>query len=172
MASPTVFSNTVVFNGGVSFSEAPTLPDGTIDDDAVSATANISASKLITHRTETAELAAINVEPATSQYVTLHMAQAAGTLVGFSAAMTGVLPATTGLVSVNLFRSTAGSTYVSVLSAAIGLGSDNSLLVPETGTIATSTMASGDVYAAKMTVSTTTVARGVAIAMKYSEKYA
>jgi hypothetical protein len=169
---PTVQFADQIFNGTVTFGQAPQFPAGSIGNDEIEASAAIEASKLSCHRTAFDQAAAINVEPASGQYVPIHMSQAAGGLTGFSAAITGVLPATTGVVSVDLFRSTAGATFVSVLSAPVRLGSDNTLLVPELATIATSTMAASDVYAYRMTVSTTTVARGVAIAMKYYEKFA
>lgn len=173
MASPTVFSNVVVFNDAVSFSQAPTFPNGAIENSDIAASADIEASKLQTHRTATVEAAAYNVEPVTtaSTYAVFHIAQAAGGSVGFTAMMTGVLPATTGIVSIDLFRSTAGSTFVSILSAPIALGSDNTVRVPESGTISTSTIASGDVFAYKMTVGSTGTARGVALSFKYYEKY-
>lgn len=173
MASPTVFANHTVFNAEVSFSQAPTFPDGAISNANIAASANVDASKLQTHRTENRELAAFNVEPVTtaSTYVTLHIAQAAGGSLGFAAMLTGTLPATTGVVSIDLFRSTAGSTYVSILSAPIALGSDNTVRVSEAGTISTSTIASGDVFAYKMTVATTSAARGVALSYKYWEKF-
>ncbi len=169
---PTVQFADQIFNGTVTFGQPPQFPAGTITNDYIVASAAIDASRLTTHRTETRELAAINVEPATSQYIVVYMAQAAGSLVGFSAALTGALSATTGVVSVDLFRSTAGSTFVSQLSAPIRLGSDNTLLVPETGTLSGSTIVAGDVFALKMTVSTTSAARGVSAALKYAEKFA
>lgn len=169
---PTVHFADQIFNGTVTFGQAPQLPTGSIGNDEIEASAAIDASKLTTHRTETRDVTAINVEPASGQYVPLHISQAAGGLLGFSAAITGVLPATTGVVSMELYRSTGGSTFVSVLSAPVRLGSDNTLLVPELATIATSTMAAGDVYAYRMTVSSTSAARGVAVAMKYYEKFA
>ena len=173
MPSPTVFANDTVFNAGVSFSSAPTFPDGSITSANIASLANIDASKLQSHRSECRELAAINVEPVStpSTYVVIHVAQAAGGSLGFVGQITGVLPATTGVVSLDLFRSTAGSTFVSILSAPILLGSDNTVRVSESGTIATSTIASGDVFAYKMAVGSTSAARGVSLAYKYWEKY-
>jgi len=173
MASPTVFANNVVFNSDVSFGQPPTFPDGSITNAMIASLASIDASKLKTHRTVTAELAAFSTEPVTtaSTYVTLHIAQAAGGSLGFTAMITGTLPATTGVVSIDLFRSTAGSTYVTILSAPIALGSDNTVRVPESGTISTSTIASGDVFAYKMTVGSTSAARGVAVSFKYYESF-
>ncbi len=171
MATPDVHYADHVFNGTVSFGAPPNLPAGCIGDAEIESGAQIDASKLNTHRTETKEIAAINVEPTSTQYLVLHMAQAAGGVVGFTAAITGVLPATTGVCTVNLYKSTAGSTFASVLSAAILLDSADSLLVANTGTLSATTMASGDIFAVKATVATTSALRGVSCAFKYYERY-
>ena len=64
-----------------------------------------------------------------------------------------------------------GSTFASVLSAAILLDSADSLLVANTGTLSATTMASGDIFAVKATVATTSALRGVSCAFKYYERY-
>ncbi len=170
MPGPTQFQNDVVFNAAVSFAQAPTFPGASITDDDISGSADITYSKLQAHATQCVELAGFATEPVSGTYVPLHLSSAVGGIVGFQAQMTGVLPATTGVVSIELYRCTSGSTPVSILSAPVRLGSDNSLMVPEAGTISTSTMIAGDSYYARMTVSTTTVARGVICALKYYEK--
>jgi hypothetical protein len=169
---PSVHYADQIFNGTCSFGQAPQFPSGAITNEYIAASAAIDASKLTTHRTETREIAAFATEPASGTYVILHTAQAAGGVIGFTAQLTGALSATTGVVAVDLLRSTAGSTPVSVLSAPIRLGSDNSLMVPESGTISTSTMAASDSYFYRVTVSTTSAARGATCAFKYYEKFA
>jgi len=170
MPGPTQFQNDVIFNGAVSFAQAPTFPGASLDDDDIAASADIEYSKLQTHATQVLELASFATEPVSGTYVPMHTAFAAGGIVGFNAQVTGTLPGTTAVISINVYRCTSGSTPVSILSAAVTLGSTNALMVPATGTVSTSTMIAGDSYFARMTLATTTVGRGVSCALKYYER--
>jgi hypothetical protein len=173
MAQPTVFPNPVIFNDVASFSQVPNFPSGSVDNNAVVATANIDASKLICHRSYTYNHAAPTVEPAASTYILLHTANAAGALVGLKAQITGTLSGAGDPVGINLYRSTAGSTFATVLSTTLVLGSTAALMVPVNGTISTSTFSANDSFAFKCTLAgTSTVARGVSVTLTWYEKYA
>jgi len=174
MSTPTIFSNSVIFNDSVSFAQAPDFPSAAISDDDVSGSANIAASKLICHAAATYQFAAPTVEPAASTYQVIHISGAAGTIVGVQGVITGTIPSSTAnTVKLNLYRSTAGSTFASVLSTPLAFDNASVLLVPQTATISNTTMASGDVWAFTCTLTgTSTNARGFAAKLKFAEKYA
>ncbi len=174
MATPTIFSNSVIFNDSVSFAQAPDFPSAAISDDDVSGSANIAATKLICHSAAAYQFAAPTVEPAASTYQVVHISGAAGTIVGVQGVITGVIPSSTAnTVKLNLFRSTAGSTFATVLSTPLAFDNASVLLVPQTATIANTTMATGDIWAVTCTLAgTSTNARGFAVQLKFAEKYA
>lgn len=172
MAAPDVFNADVIYNGTVSFGQTPNFPAGAVTNTAIASLAAIDASKLNCHRAVTYQFAAPTVEPAASTYIVIHTANAAGGLIGIKATITGTLSGAGDPVGVNLYRSTAGSTFATVLSSTISMGSTNTLLVPASGTISNSTMAASDLLALKCTLAgTSTIARGLAVTVTYYEKY-
>lgn len=174
MAAPDIFNADIVFNGTCSFSQDPSLPSGAVGNNEIEASANIDASKLVCHRAVTNVFAAPTVEPAASTYVIVHIAQAAGTLIAFQGVNSGTLAGSTSTgFGLNLFKSTGGGAFSTVLSSTLRFDSTNTVRVATSGTISSSTFSAGDIFAMTCTLSgTSTAARGAAACMTWEEKYA
>ena len=174
MAAPDIFNADIVFNGTCSFSQDPSLPSGAVGNNEIEASANIDASKLVCHRAVTNVFAAPTVEPAASTYVIVHIAQAAGSLISFQGVNSGTLAGSTSTgFGLNLFKSTSGGAFATVLSSTLRFDSTNTVLVRTAGTIASATFSAGDIFAMTCTLSgSSTAARGAAACMTWSEKYA
>ena len=174
MAAPDIFNADIVFNGTCSFSQDPSFPSGAVGNNEIEASANIDASKLVCHRAVTNVFAAPTVEPAASTYVIVHIAQAAGSLIAFQGVNSGTLAGSTSTgFGLNLFKSTGGGAFATVLSSTLRFDSTNTVRVYAGGTIASTTFSAGDIFAMTCTLSgSSTAARGAAACMTWYEKYA
>lgn len=129
-----------------------TAPAGSIGDSAVEAAAGIDPTKVI-HQfplhhyqtTGTAVVAAVE---------DLHIVQGAGgTLVSFEAAVTGaVATGADRTVTVDLHKSTGAAAFASILTAPIVLDDDSVLRTAVAATLASSTLADGDILRVVVTV--------------------
>jgi hypothetical protein len=131
-----------------------TIPDGSVDDAAVAAGADISADKLChEHR-------AVWQQPnttATAETRVIHVCRAAGTIEAFVA---GSIAACTGNATITVDLRKNGST---VLSAVITLDNANTARVVEAGTVTTPDVAAGDVLEIVIAVNAGTGALGTGL---------
>lgn len=173
MPAPDIISNDIMITGKASFSQTPNLPANSITNTMVTAGSSIDASKLIVHERQTYTFAQASVEPTASTFVVIHIAEAPGTILNFSAVVTGTLPGTTNEVQTNLFRSTAGGAFATVLSSTVLVSSTATLRVKTAGTIASTTYTTGDLLAVNCTLAgTSTTSRGLAVSIRVAEQYA
>lgn len=146
-------------------------PAGCITDAAVAASAAIDASKLIRHQSVDVELCPLGTNVAAINKL-LHIARAAGTLMGFEVAITGAM---TGdrTVTIDLQRSTGGGAFATVLTATIGLTSATVVRTATAGTINTTAVADGDIYQIVVTLggSSGTLAQGLLATLHLEEQY-
>jgi hypothetical protein len=136
----------------------------------VSASAAIAASKLIHHFPVTAQVSASTVNPVASTGM-VHIAKEAGSVLRFEGIVEVIASSTSNTVTVDLLKSTAGSTYATVLSTGIVFASTSSARVPVTGTVSGSTYVDGDSFKYSVAVvgSTATQATGLAITGWFQE---
>lgn len=148
-------------------------PDGCIDNDAIEAGADIDASKLERHQSiDKSIYNSTDLVVATNEL--LHIVRGTtGTILGFE-----VIHCTTGLttatfVLVDLQKATAATTWATVLTTGISIASSDAPYTPRSGTIATATIADGDIW--RVTVATsgssTNMPRGLLISLTHSESY-
>ncbi len=155
MANPSVIQGGMIIYGSLSAS-AIEYPALSVKTGHFSATAGdrLEASKAIHHfpisyyQPDGAAVAA--------QTATLHIAKAAGTLVGIQAVITGVIPTGADTVTIDFQKSTAGGAFATLLTGTIVLDVASVIRVPESGTpIASPIYAAGDVLRIVVTVSGT-----------------
>jgi hypothetical protein len=155
MANPSVIQGGMIVYGSLSAS-AIEYPALSVKNSHVSETAGdrLTAAKVV-HQFPVSYYQADGAAVA-AQTATLHIAKAAGTLVGIQAVITGVVPTTTDTVTIDFQKSTAGGAFATMLTGTIVLDIASVIRVPESGTpIATPTYAAGDVLRIVVTVSGT-----------------
>lgn len=149
-----------------------TAPDGCIDDDAIEAGANISASKLERHQSIDQQLFA-TTDLVTATDRVLHVVRGTtGTLIGFEVVHFSTALTSTCNLLIDLQKATA-STWVTVLSTGVTINSSDAAFTPRAATINTVGMADGDIY--RVTVATsgasTSLPRGLFVSLTHSETY-
>lgn len=127
------------------------IPDGTIIDADVNATAAIAATKVVHQFPLSVEAFGPTTTVAALEKL-LHVARAAGTLVGFEAVV--VTPATGAdrTVTIALHKGSQGIAFATVLSSNITFDNTHAALQVRTGTISSTSYADGDVFKAVVTV--------------------
>ena len=157
------------YAGAVVFAGTVSIPDGSIDEDALAAATVIPAEKL--EHQFPVMLSIDGATTLTTKSYLAHIAQGAGELVSFKVASPAV-PTGSGCdktATVEFEKSTGGAAFVSLLTTAPVIDSAESNNVPEAGVVSGSnTYAAADVLRITVTVagSTGTQAAGlVAVAI-------
>lgn len=171
MAVPSQLRGDYEFPGTATFTGTVAVPDGTVDDDAVSASADIAHTKL-NHRYQ-----ARTVQGTTSTVVAhtemMYYAYRPATVLGGYVTV-DTIPDSTGLtVTVDVQKSTAGSTYSTILSAALTINSTNTTArTPQSLSLSgTPTLLQTDLLRSVVSVggSTGTQATGLLVAVNLTE---
>lgn len=173
MAVPTRLEGDLYVTGNIN-SLTLSIPDGTIVDADVSASANISASKLERHQSVDVELFAEGATVVALPSRLLHITRGTtGQSLAFEGMVHTVASATTQLCYLDLQKATASTTFVSILSAPITFASSDAVRTPKAGTISNAAMTDGDVFRSVVTVtgSTANFFAGLNATLTYSERY-
>ncbi len=121
-----------------------TLPASSVTNASIQAAAAIDRTKVI-HQLHLPYAQAPGSDIATAT-LDLYIARAAGTVVSFEAAITGLAATGDRSVTVDLHKSTAGGAFASVLSAAITLDIANTIRVLEAATVSSAAYVDGDLF--------------------------
>ncbi len=139
-----LFAEDMSITGSWTFSRMPQFPAGGITGAMIATFAAIPASSVIHHFA-----AHYHQNPganAVAETTDVHIAQAAGTVKSFQAALTGVVPSVDRTVTLDLQRSTGGGAFATVLSAVITLSTSNTIRVAVAATISSAAYVAGDVF--------------------------
>lgn len=139
--------------GGTLTAKQMGIPAGTVTDAAITAGANLSASKL-QHRYQ-AVYAQEASDDAIAEERIIHVAAGAGTIVSFAAALL-VPPDTAAGSSGRTATIDLKKNGTTVLTGAIQLDNDNTARVLEAGILSSDTLASGDVLSVAVTTAGST----------------
>ena len=161
-----VFAGTVIFSGTV------TLPDGTVDDDAVVAGADLGADKLV-HRHSISWAEASTVE-ATAQTFPIYIASFAALVKSIDVACVTDPSHADNTTTVDLHRSTAGGAFATVLSTTAELNSTTGDLTVVAGVVNTSLddLIDGDILALVVTLGSDSgdYAKGLMVTVNVDEQ--
>lgn len=150
----TQFESDLYVNGNIAC-RTLTIPDSTVTNAKVSASAAIAATKL-EHQfpVHYSQAPGSAIVAATTD---LHIVYGAtGTIVQFEAAITGSVTAGDYTATLDLQKSTGGGSFASVLSASLVLDSANTIRVPESATLSSTSLVDGDILRLVVTVAGTT----------------
>lgn len=176
MAAPTIFANDVVFNANASFSQTPSFPSGAITNSQISASAAIEASKIISEHVVNRQLFAEGVSIITVASELLHATRgASGAVVGLDAFITTAPTSANCTVTIDLQKSSSASTtFSTILSAPLVLGSTTVTHTRYSPTISASTKTTGDLFRATITTAGTTAGagKGLHLSFFFTESYA
>lgn len=176
MAAPTIFANDVVFNGSASFSQSPSFPSGAITNSQISASAAIGAEKVVHEFAQGHEIFAEGVSITTVASRLLHATRgASGAVVGLDAFMTTAPTSANCTVTIDLQKAASGTTtFATVLSAPLVLGSTSTTHTRYSPTISASTKTTGDLFRATITTAGTTAGagKGLHLTFFFTESYA
>ena len=145
------FNEELIVNGPFS-AQSITLPNSSVGDSAVDATRPLGRTKSWhqTHRSGGQAPGSVVV----AQTLDLFIANGAGTLVSFKAAITGTLATDASRhVQVDLQKSTGGGTFATMLSGVIDLTSASTLRTAVNAALSSSALVAGDILRAIVTVS-------------------
>jgi hypothetical protein len=160
-----------VFVAGELSSRTMGIPDSTVVNADVSASADIDAEKL-EHQFQKVYAQEADTQTVAEQYVVHVCHGSTGTIEAFEAGLATASSNTTQTVGADLINHRAGTT-ASVLTAAITLDSGNTAHVTEAGTIDTSAIQDGDVLSVKITATdddgTNVVGKGAFASVKLRE---
>lgn len=150
MPLSTINSNLHV-NGGISC-DTFNPPSGSINDDAIEAGANIEASK-VCHRVYRgyAQLAGTATVTATAG---LHIAETAGTVIGFHVYCT-THPTTTDTITAMLQKSTGAGAFANALTGVVTLDSSSVDRTVYSGTLSGTSYVAGDIFQVVVTATGT-----------------
>lgn len=165
------FDNPVTFSDTVNFGKVPVLPDGSINRSALVASgANLDEAGL-EHRHTLIQAWPSGADVSAGTQL-LHTAYRAGTVLNVSVAI-DVAPSTSGSpATVDVMKSSAGSSFSTILSAPVAISSTCTARSVLTGTLSgTPTLAQGDILEVVVTSSGTTGTRcqGMQVAVVVSE---
>jgi len=176
MAAPTIFASDVVFNGAASFSQSPSFPSGAITNSQVSASAAIGAEKVVHEMVVNRQLFAEGVSVITVASELLHATRgASGAVVGLDAFITTAPTSANCTITIDLQKSSsATTTFSTILSAPLVLGSTSITHTRYSPTISASTKTTGDLFRATVTVAGTTAGagKGLHLGFFFTESYA
>lgn len=176
MAAPTIFANDVVFNGAASFSQSPSFPSGAITNSQVSASAAIGAEKVVHEHAQGYELFAEGASITTIASKLLHATRgASGAVVGIDAFITTAPTSANCTVTIDLQKSSAATTtFTTILSAPLVLGSTSITHTRYSPTVSASTKTTGDLFRATITTAGTTAGagKGLHLTFFFTESYA
>lgn len=160
MAEPSRVIGDVVFADDVTFVGTAALPDGTVTNAAVNASAAIAASKLV-HRYPLSYSQANGADVA-SQTMLLHVMRAAGEVVSIEARVTTAPTGGDKAFTVDVLKAADGSgSWTSLLSSVITFNSSDSNDTLEVGTlIGSPTLADGNAIRVVVSASGSTGSQG------------
>lgn len=150
-----------------------TAPDGSIDDDAIQAGANIAPSKVESLRCIDVQLFAQATQVSTVAQILHTVRGTSGSLVGFQAVQYTTGSSTAAIISIDLQKCTTSSTWATVLSAPLTLASSDAAFVPRSATINTAGILSGNILRVVVatTGTSTNMTFGLTAHLHYSETY-
>lgn len=154
MSTVNTIDGDLLVRGSLVVTGTVSLPDGTVTNAKVSASADIDASKLEHQYSKVIGCAKVGVDAASEAYVAHVVYGATGTILAFKAGAVTVAGATTSL-TVDLKKN--GTT---VLSAVITLNNGQSNYQLVSGTVTTPTLAAGDVLTVHFALSGTNEPQG------------
>jgi len=173
MAIPSRIEGDIYVTGNINGGSL-SIPDGTVVNADVSASAAISASKLERHQSiDTQHFDEASTVAATSSELLHIVGGTTGQSLRFEAVVHTVASATTQLCYLDLQKCTASTTYVSILSAPISFASSDSARTARAGTISVAALSDGDILRTVITVtgSTANFFKGLLSSYTYSEQY-
>ncbi len=121
-----------------------TPPASSITNASIAAAAGIDRTKVV-HQLQLPYAQAPGSDIATAT-LDLYIARAAGTVVSFEAAITGLAASGDRSVTVDLHKSTGGGAFATVLSAPIALDIGNTIRVLEAATVGSAAYVDGDLF--------------------------
>jgi hypothetical protein len=156
----TILASDLFVTGNVS-ANSISLPSGSVDDSAVSASTKINYQKL-QHQSSFC----FNVPPATTIVAStqlIHLCLCNTSLIAVQV-MTTVPPTASDTVVVNVLRGNTTTAYTTVLTAPITLDNSTVAKTPYSGTITSPTALSGDSYEIVITIPVTnTSCKGIMV---------
>ena len=171
MAIPSQLQGDFEFPGTVRITGTATLPDGTITNAMVSASAAFAHTKL-EHRYQASHILESTAAVIQASKHIFH-AYRPCTVLGGAAVVETIADSTGRVVTVDILKSTAGSTYSSILSASLTFNSTNATArTPKAFSLSgTPTLLQGDILKTSITVagSTGTQAKGLGVFLNLYE---
>lgn len=153
MAASIITEAYTELRGGLTVLQSLNVPSGSITNDAfsTSSTQRLAASKSVHQQHMSAELAEQNTAVAAIEKL-LFIANASGTLDGFSAAVVTVADDASRTIDVDLQKSTGGGAFTTVLSASSDFTNSSTALTAVDSTISSASYVAGDIFKIVVTV--------------------
>jgi len=137
-------------------------PAGCITDAAIVTSAGIQSSKVV-HRAPW-EFDIQKGTTVTAQDTILHIAAAAGNVLGLQAVSTGTAPSGDHTITIDLKKSTAGGAFASILSSTLVINSGNTVRVATSATLGAGVaFVAGDLFELTVAVAGSTSSQGTGL---------